>query len=50
LKGTYLWCKGLGHNILVGQRVGVLARSEGQTMADAVVLLSQCFSFPLNTT
>jgi hypothetical protein len=29
----------------VGQQVGVLARVENQTMADAMVLLSQCFSF-----
>jgi ABC-type antimicrobial peptide transport system permease subunit len=35
-------------NVLVGQPVGVLARVEDhQTMADAMVLLSQCFSFPL---
>jgi hypothetical protein len=40
LKGTYLWCKGLGHNILVGQQVGVLPRSEDQTTADAMVLVS----------
>jgi hypothetical protein len=29
----------------VGQQVGVLARVENQTMADAMVLLSQGFSF-----
>ncbi len=35
-------------NVLVGQSVGVLTRVEDhQTMADAMVLLSQCFSFPL---
>jgi len=31
----------------VGQQVGVLATVENQTMAGAMVLLSQCFSFPL---
>jgi ABC-type antimicrobial peptide transport system permease subunit len=35
-------------NVLVGQPVGVLATVEDhQTMAAAMVLLSQCFSFPL---
>ncbi len=35
-------------NVLVGRPVGVLARvGDHQTMADAMVLLSQCFSFPL---